>query len=121
MLFGLRQSEGKEAVNNLGLLLQTALASHVGEVRLSDIRPVVEEHQARRKLLETRHRTGDEIHTRGRTSLRIVRLEMALSDHLALALTDASPLASIETLTEAGLANNMTPEDRKRAVEGTGV
>src|SRR3546814_4354765 len=68
--------------------------------------------QARRKLLETRHRTGDEIHTRGRTSLRTVRLEMALSDHLALALNDASPLASIETLREAGLANNLTPEQR---------
>ncbi|MCH3005847.1 hypothetical protein K3W96_15040, partial [Listeria monocytogenes] len=76
--------------------LQTALASHVGEVRLSDIRPVVEEHQARAKLLETRHRTADEIHTRGRTSRKAARLEMALSDHLALALTDASPLASIE-------------------------
>jgi conjugative relaxase-like TrwC/TraI family protein len=112
MLFGLRQSEGKEAVNNLGRLLQTALASHVGEVRLSDIRPVVEEHQARAKLLETRHRTGDEIHTRGRTSRKAARLEMALSDHLALALTDASPLASIEALRDAGLAHNLTPEQR---------
>ena len=112
MLFGLRQSEGKEAVNNLGLLLQTALASHVGDVRLSDIRPVVEEHQARAKLLETRHRTGDEIHTRGRTSRRTARLEMALSDHLALALTDASPLASIEALRDAGLAHNLNPEQR---------
>src|SRR3546814_13437028 len=37
---------------------------------------------------------------------------MALSDHLALALNDASPLASIETLREAGLANNLTPEQR---------
>src|SRR3546814_12122012 len=112
MLFGLRQSEGKEAVNNLGLLLQTALASHVGEVRLSDIRPVVEEHQARRKLLETRHRTGDEIHTRGRTSLRTVRLEMALSDHHALALNDASPSASIETHREPGPPDTLTHEPR---------
>src|SRR3546814_14553764 len=48
MLFGLRQSEGKEAVNNLGLLLQTALASHVGEVRLSDIRHVVEAQDRKR-------------------------------------------------------------------------
>ncbi|WP_380789697.1 MobF family relaxase [Sphingobium xenophagum] len=112
MLFGLRQSEGKEAVNNLGRLLQTALASHVGEVRLSDVRPVIEEHQARAKLLETRHRTGDEIHTRGRTSRKTARLELALSDHLALALGDAGPLASIEALRDAGLAHELTPEQR---------
>jgi hypothetical protein len=72
MLFGIRQSEGKEAVNNLGRLLQTALASHVGEVRLSDVRPVVEEHQTG-QALETRHRTGDEIHTRGRTTRKTAR------------------------------------------------
>lgn len=112
MLFGLRQSEGKEAVNNLGLLLQTALASHVGEVRLSDIRPVAEGHQARAKLLETRHRTGDEIHNRGRTSRKTARLEMALSDHLALALGDSSPLATIDTLRDAGVRHNLTPEQR---------
>lgn len=112
MLFGLRQSEGKEAVNNLGLLLQTAMASHVGEVRLSDIRPVIEEHQARAKLLETRHRTGDEIHTRGRTSRRTARLEMALSDHLALSLRDSSPLSTIDMLRDAGVAHNLTPEQR---------
>lgn len=112
MLFGLRQSEGKEAVNNLGRLLQTALASHVGEVRLSDIRPVIEEHQARAKILETRHRTGDEIHTRGRTSRKTARIEMAMSDHLALALKDASPLATIDMLRDAGVAHNLTPEQR---------
>lgn len=112
MLFGLRQSEGKEAVNNLGRLLQTALASHVGEVRLSDIRPVIEDHEARAKLLETRHRTGDEIHTRGRTTRKTARLEMALSDHLALALNDARPLVSVEALRDAGIAHNLKPEQR---------
>lgn len=112
MLFGLRQSEGKEAVNNLGRLLQTALASHVGEVRLSDVRPIVEEHQARAKLLETRHRTGDEIHTRGRTSRKTARLEMALSDHLALALGDAKRLASVESLRDAGIAHGLKPDQR---------
>ncbi|MEQ6334758.1 MobF family relaxase [Sphingobium sp. MK2] len=112
MLFGIRQSEGKEAVNNLGRLLQTALASHVGEVRLSDIRPVAEEHQARAKLLETRHRTGDEIHTRGRTTRKTARLELALSDHLALALNDARPLATVEALRDAGIARNLKPEQR---------
>lgn len=112
MLFGLRQSEGKEAVNNLGRLLQTALASHVGEVRLSDVRPIVEEHQARAKLLETRHRTGDEVHTRGRTSRKTARLEMALADHLALALGDAKPLASVESLRDAGIAHGLKPDQR---------
>jgi len=112
MLFGLRQSEGKEAVNNLGRLIQVALASHVGEVRLSDVRPHVEEHQAREKLLATRHRTGDEIHTRGRTTRQTARLEMALSDHLALALTDAKPVASVEALRDAGISHNLTPDQR---------
>ena len=112
MLFGLRQSEGKEAVNNLGRLLQTALASHVGEVRLSDVRPIVDEHQARAKLLETRHRTGDEIHTRGRTSRKTARLEIALSDHLALALGDAKLLASVESLRDAGIAHGLKPDQR---------
>ncbi len=112
MLFGIRQSEGKEAVNNLGRLLQTALASHVGEVRLSDVRPVAEEHQASEKLLATVYRTGDEIHTRGRTTRRTARLELALSDHLALALNDARPLASVEALRDAGIARNLKPEQR---------
>lgn len=112
MLFGIRQSEGKEAVNNLGRLLQTALASHVGEVRLSDVRPVAEEHQARAKLLETRHRTGDEIHTRGRTTRKTARLELALSDHLALAINDARPLATVEALRDAGIASDLKPEQR---------
>lgn len=112
MLFGIRQSEGKEAVNNLGVLLQTAMASHVGEVRLSDVRPVAEEHQAREKLLATRHRTGDEIHTRGRTTRKAARLELALSDHLALALNDARPLASVEALRDAGIARDLKPEQR---------
>lgn len=112
MLFGLRQSEGKESVNNLGRLLQTALASHVGAVRLSDVRPIVEEHEARAKLLQTRYRTGDEIHTRGRTSRKTARLEMALADHLALALGDAKPLASVESLRDAGIAHGLKPDQR---------
>ena len=100
MLFGLRQGEGREAVNNLGRLLQYGLASHVGEVRLSDIRPLAENHEAQRKLLETREQTGDQILTRGRTSRRSARLELALSDHLALALNDATPIATAERLQE---------------------
>lgn len=112
MLFGLRQAESREAVNNFGRLLRLALASHVGEVALSDVRPIIEDHQARRKLLETRHRTGDEDHTRGRTSRRTARLEIALSDHLALSIDDAKPMASAERLgavaIEAGLSAAQT-------------
>jgi ATP-dependent exoDNAse (exonuclease V) alpha subunit len=107
MLFGIRQAEGREAVNSLGQLLRTALASHVGEVQLDDVRPLAEAHGAQRKLLETRHPTGDMVHTRGRTSRRTARLELALSDHRALALSDAAPLASRDRLiamsAEAGL------------------
>lgn len=100
MLFGLRQGEGREAVNNLGRLLQLGLASHVGEVRLSDILPIAQAHEAQRKLLETREQTGDQILTRGRTSRRTARLELALSDHLALALNDATPIADADRLRE---------------------
>lgn len=104
MLFGLRQEEGREAVNNLGRLFARALASHVGEVRLADVRPLAEAHEAQRKLLATRVQTGDELHTRGRTSRRTARLELALSDHLALALDDAAPLASADRLKEVSAA-----------------
>ncbi|MBD3744818.1 MobF family relaxase [Sphingopyxis alaskensis] len=109
MLFGIRQSEGREAVNNLGQLFRAALASHVGEVRLDDVRPLAEEHEARRKLIETRHETGDQIHTRGRTSRRTARIELALADHLALALDDARPIASRERLLEIAETAGLNP------------
>ncbi|MCP3729304.1 relaxase domain-containing protein [Sphingomonas sp. MG17] len=109
MLFGLRQAEGKEAVNNLGRMLQLGLASHLGEVRLADIRPHIEAQTERRRLLKTRGKSGDEVHTRGRTSRRTARLELALSDHLALALEDARPLATVERLREASKAGGLTP------------
>jgi len=112
MLFGLRQSEGSEAVNNLGRLLKTALASHVGEVRLDDLHPLAREHERRRKLLAVRHPTGDEVHTRGRTSRATVRLELALADHLALSLGDAKPIAEREALSAAGAAHGLTQEQR---------
>lgn len=104
MLFGLRQEECREAVNNLGRLFARALASHVGEVRLADVRPLAEAHEAHRKLLATRAQTGDEVHTRGRTSRRTARLELALSDHLALALNDALPIAGADRLREVSAA-----------------
>lgn len=101
MLFGIRQAETREAVNNLGRMLRLALASHVGEIRLDDVRPLVEAHEDRRKLLATRLPTGDEVHHQGRTSRRTARLEMALSDHLALGLNDAAPIADPACLTQA--------------------
>lgn len=104
MLFGLRQEEGREAVNNLGRLFARALASHVGEIRLADVRPLAEAHEEQRKLLATRVQTGDEVHTRGRTSRRTARLELALADHLALALNDVAPIASGARLKEVSAA-----------------
>ncbi|MDI1297189.1 MAG: MobF family relaxase [bacterium] len=109
-LFGLRQAEGREAVNNLGRLLRIGLASHVGEVRLEDIRPLAQAHEARARLLETRHPSGDEIHTRGRTSRRTARLELALSDQLALALNDAKPVTTREKLQYLADENGLNAE-----------
>ncbi|CAN5494632.1 MobF family relaxase [soil metagenome] len=97
-LFGIRQAETREAVNNLGTMVRLALASHVGEVRLGDIRPLIADHEARAKLIGTREATGDRVLTRGRTTRRSARTEMALSQHLALALNDARPVATSERL-----------------------
>jgi len=98
MLFGMRQAEVGEAVNNLGRMLRYGLAAHVGEVRLADIRPLAEQHQERAKLLATRHETGDAVLTRGRTSRRTARLELTLSEHLSLALDDATPITTVDRL-----------------------
>lgn len=107
-LFGIREAETREAVNNLGQLLRTGLASHVGEVRLVDIRPLIEAHEERGRLLAVREPTGDQIFTRGRTTRRTARLELALSEHLSLSLNDARPIASADrllaTFETAGLA-----------------
>ena len=97
-LFGIRQTETREAVSNLGSLYRHALASHVGEVRLADVRPLITEHEARRKLLAVREPTGDRSLTRGRTTRRSARLEQALSRELALALDDGRPIASSDRL-----------------------
>lgn len=97
-LFGIRQSETREAVNNFGRLVRTGLASHVGEVRLDDVRPLLEEHEQRLKLLRTKRQSGDQLLTRGRTSIQTVRLEIALSEHISLSLADAAPLGSKERI-----------------------
>jgi len=107
-LFGVRQSEVTEAVNDYGRMLRVALASHVGEVRSSDVRPRLDEHEVRRKLLSTRGQTGDAILTRGRTTRQTARRELALTGHIALAANDARPIASsdrlLAVLPDAGLS-----------------
>jgi energy-coupling factor transporter ATP-binding protein EcfA2 len=108
-LFGIRQAETREAVNNLGKLYRLGLASHVGEVRLSDIRPLLAEHEARAKLLSTRAPTGDQTLTRGRTSRRTARMEQALSMQLALALDDGRPIVSGDRLLAALETAGLTP------------
>ena len=109
MLFGIRQAETREAVNNLGRMYRLGLASHVGEVRLSDIRPLAEAHEARAKLLATRHPSGEVVHTRGRVTRRTARLEIALSEHLALGLGDAVPIASDQRVREVIAAAGLNP------------
>ena len=114
-LFGLRQSETREAVNNLGRLIRTGLASHVGDVRFRDIRPLFEEHEARLKLLKTREPTGDQVLTRGRTSRRAARLEIALSTHLSLSLGDGVPLASRERI-DTSLRGSILNDDQRQVL-----
>jgi conjugative relaxase-like TrwC/TraI family protein len=115
-LFGLRQSEVGEAVNNYGRLLRIALASHVGEVRLSDIRPRFDEHEAHRKLLSTREQSGDAVLTRGRTSRQTVRRELALTAHIALAVDDAPPIASSDRLLAALETAGLSPQQEQALV-----
>jgi len=131
-LFGIRQSETREAVSSSGQIVRTALASHVGEVRLSDVRPLLDEHAARRKLLPTREQTGDQILNRGRTSRRTARRELALAEHLVLALDDARPVAYADRLLpiletagltphqEQALVQIATTRDRVTGIQGVG-
>jgi conjugative relaxase-like TrwC/TraI family protein len=115
-LFGIRQAETREAVNNLGQMIRIGLASHVGEVRLEDVRPLLVEHEARAKLLVTREPTGDRALTRGRTTRRTARLEIALSQQLALALDDARPIASADRLLIALEAAGLSPAQEQALV-----
>jgi len=115
-LFGIRHAEAREAVTGLGTLYRHALASHVGEVRLSDIRPLIAEHEARRKLLATRVQTGDQTLTRGRTTRRSARLEQALVRQVALALDDARPIASSDRLLTVLEGAGLTPAQERALV-----
>ncbi|NKJ03012.1 MobF family relaxase [Novosphingobium sp. SG707] len=117
MLFGIRQAETHEAVNNLGQMLRLGLASHVGEVRLADIRPLAEEHEERRKLLATRQPTGDQVHIRGRTTKATARMEQTFARHLALALNDARPMASADRLLGRLEHAGLNPAQERALVE----
>ncbi|WIW90522.1 MobF family relaxase (plasmid) [Sphingobium sp. V4] len=116
-LFGIRQSEGKEAVNPLGRLYTTGLASHVGEVRFQDLRPLIDAHEERRKLLATRGQTGDEILTRGRTTRQTVRLEQSLAMHLAFAVGDGRPVASADRLLPILEQAGLSPAQERALVD----
>lgn len=109
-LFGIRQNETREAVNNIERFYRTALASHVGEVRFSDVRPLFETQEAKGKLFVTVRQTGDQPLPRGRTSRRTAKLELALSEHLSLAMRDVSPAATAERLAEVAAAQGLNTE-----------
>lgn len=129
-LFGLRQAETSEAVNNRGQILRQALAAHVGEIRLDHIEPRIADHEERLKLLTTHEQTGDQTLSRGRTSKRSARLEMSLTQHLALAVDDARPIASGDRLLpvleraglnsdqEQALVDTATTRDRVTGIHG---
>lgn len=112
-LYGIRQPEEREAVNALGRHYAAGLASHVGEVRFADIRPLVAHHEERRKLLATRHQTGDDILNKSRTSRRSAKLEQSLSLHVALALDDAALIATADRLLGSLETANLSPEQER--------
>ncbi|RJG52413.1 conjugative relaxase [Sphingobium terrigena] len=117
VLFGLGQLESAEAVNNLGNILRTGLAAHVGEVRLDDIRPRIEKHELAHKLLSTHEPTGDRMLTRGRTSRKSWRLELALTQHIALGLDDGRPIASSDRLLAVLEGTSLNKEQQRALVE----
>ncbi|HEX7854747.1 MAG TPA: MobF family relaxase [Sphingobium sp.] len=129
-LFGIWQAETSEAVNNLGHILRHGLAAFVGEVRLGDVRPPLESHEARRKLLATHEQTGDAILTRGRTTRKTARIEQLLTRHILAGLDDARPIASADRLLpvleragltaeqEQALVQVATSRDRLNAIQG---
>lgn len=116
-LFGVRQAETGEAINNLGKVIRLGLASHVGEVRLGDIRPKLSEHEERGKLLATRFESGDQVHTRGRTTRKTARLEQSLGMHLALAVDDGSPIASSDRLLPVLEAAGLTSAQERALID----
>lgn len=116
-LFGVRQTEGREAVNPLGRLIATGLAAHVGEVRFSDMRSRLDSHEARRKLLATREQTGDQIMIRGRTTRRSLRFEQALAQHLALSIDDGRAVSTSDRLLAVLDKAGLSPMQERALVE----
>ncbi|MET3438046.1 MobF family relaxase [Sphingomonas sp. 1185] len=115
-LFGIRQTETREAVNEHGRMLRAGLASHVGEVRLGDVRPRMDEHEDRRKLLTTREPTGGKAILQGRTTRRTARLEQALAQHIALGLDDARPIARADRILPILETAGLTPQQEQALV-----
>ena len=117
MLFGIRQAETTEAVNNLGRMIRVALASHVGDVRLGDVRPLAERHERLGKLLVTNQPTGERSHMKGRTTRTTAELERGLSWELALALDDARPVSSADRLLPALERAGLNPAQEQALVQ----
>ena len=116
-LLGIRQNEEREAVNNLGRILRSALGSHIGEVRLEDVRPSISEHEVRRKLLATREATGDDLLVRGRTTRKSARLEQSFVQHIALSLGDGTPIASADRLLSSMERAALSAEQERALVD----
>ncbi|SHM66657.1 conjugative relaxase domain-containing protein, TrwC/TraI family [Sphingobium sp. YR657] len=116
-LLGVRNSEEREAVNNLGRILRSALGSHIGEVRLEDVRPAISEHEARRKLLATKEATGDELLARGRTTRKTARLEQSFVQHIALSLGDGPAIATADRLLAILERASLAPEQERALVD----
>src|SRR3546814_1769774 len=88
------------------------------EMRISDWSSDVcssDLHEARLKLLKTRELTGDQILTRGRTSRRAARLEIALSTHISLSLGDGVPLALPEQV-DTSLRGSILNDDQRKVL-----
>ncbi|KKW92503.1 MobF family relaxase [Sphingobium chungbukense] len=116
-LFGIKQAETREAVNDYGAILRAGLAAHVGEVRAQDVRPQLDAHEERRKLFATHEQTGDQILTRGRTTRKTARAEQALTRHILLGMDDARPIASADRLLAVLEGAGLKPEQEQALVE----
>src|SRR3546814_2439489 len=63
--------------------------------------------------MKSRELTGDQIRTRGRTSRRAARLEIALSTHISLSLGDGDPLALPEQV-DTSLRGSILNDDQRK-------
>src|SRR3546814_7415971 len=65
--------------------------------------------------MKSRELTGDQIRTRGRTSRRAARLEIALSTHISLSLGDGVPLALPEQV-DTSLRGSILNDDQRKVL-----